>query len=312
MKFLKIFILCTLVSSALACKKDEPAEAPVEEKAEELEPAPEPEEPEPKKFGQAWANADEAARTAAFDDPSKLRGLLTYSVVRSSTPEPEGTEVGPYQLAVANDKTRDFNRAAGIGMRRLRSVFVQQARVHQGQDLATICRSECQQMALNAAFSKVAGGPLFAEDGSANPEPLQKLFTALYVEPDASLLGLQARDIYTLVRPAAREITGVYAGLKEIGFKDVSEAFDTALAENPEPETGVNTGLLKFYKRYTNLEGVAQKAGLEQDSSHWTAVGFWMRRIKEGTADVFASFANKTLKDYDPDWHTKHFGAGDE
>ncbi len=314
MKMTRVVMISLVSLLAFGCKNDQPKEQPTSESVEvDAEAAPEkPVVAEPRKFGQAWADVDEAARTAAFGEPAKLRSLLSYELVRSATPEEKGAEIGPYGLVVANEKTKDLNREQDIGIRRARSVIVAQARVFEGQDLATLCKIDCQRAALNAAFATAAGGPIFNEDGSPSVEALKKLFSALYVQPDAKLLGLEAKELYAMMRPAARDVSGIYAGLNAIGLKEVEASFKNALEEHPEPESAVNRGLLKFYKRYTNLEGVADKGGIESESSHWTLVSFWIRRIDDGSAPVLASFMNKFFKDYDPEWHQKYFaGSGD-
>lgn len=316
MRRIQTVVLLAVLALIVGCSSrcgDKDAEAPLPSagQVEEVESDDEPEQkPQPIVMGREWVNVDDERRRSAFQEVSGVRGLLAYELLSRARSKPEGEEFGPYALAVGDgDATRDFNRETTAGFRSLRSSVVVQARKVALEDSRGRCGHACTRGVISQALEPVASGLLW-KDGDANVDVkvLQTLLSKMYVQPDANLLGVKASDVYRLLRGAARQVSGLAAGLEDIGLDNVREAYKTALAEHPDPDSGVNRDLIGFYRTYTAEQEVPSRGGLQDNSRHWATVSFWMRRLEDGSYDVLRTYMIKGLRDYDPEWYQARFG----
>jgi hypothetical protein len=140
------------------------------------------------------------------------------------------------------------------------------------------------------------GGRLYAADGRVDKKALKKLLDGVWIEPDAPLAGLPAREIYALHRGECRAAALVYVALRDgVGKGAALKKYKAALARDAH-------AMGKFYRDLAGAPGIAGAATAEtKDPTYLT--GFWLRRMADGTdAELFA-FLSKVLKAYDPEFH---------
>ncbi len=221
---------------------------------------------------------------ATGKDNDKFKAyVLHQALVRGVPPRGESNPVGPLKVDAGEGKTRDINKGVLVGVGRMRGVLLTLS--ENVTPMPEACDNECKNAQLNTIFSAVLGKPVYGADGVTNPEGVQAL-VEFFKLGDAKVLGLDEATLYQVFRPTILEYAQIKAAINKVGKEDLLNQYKEALKENPAPESGPNTELMKFYQRFPNMNGIPAEAGLQPGQRVWVATGFWMRRMNDGTADM--------------------------
>ena len=141
--------------------------------------------------------------------------------------------------------------------------------------------------------------PLYASDGKLNKKAVKSLLAKASIKPDAEILGAKAGDIYNLYASGPRHHAAVYAAIiGKVGKPKALKEYKAALAEAPK-------AMPAFYRRFTKDHGIVGDDAPEDLKARGDVhqiVGFWLRRMADGTDTMLSVHLNKVLKEYDPDF----------
>ena len=110
--------------------------------------------------------------------------------------------------------------------------------------------------------------------------------TKIDVSADAEYGGATVTDLYRLASPSLEQTIAVREAIRERGDDTVLTAFRIAKKEG-------NTTLRKWYKAFPAETGITEALPEHQQRRVDQTLGFWMRRINEGTADPIEAFLKK-------------------
>jgi hypothetical protein len=147
-----------------------------------------------------------------------------------------------------------------------------------------------------AFWSKRLGGelPLPEEPTRYDPRLVRRALAESWIEPDADLLGAKAGEVFAPFRELARQYAKVYLVLKREGGRyRFKRAYLLALKSRPDKMT-------TFYRKYLADRRIDLKARTLNRTGNYVAVGFWMRRMIDGTDGVVFRFLDRLLRAYDP------------
>jgi hypothetical protein len=168
---------------------------------------------------------------------------------------------------------------------------------------------------MNESFNRLLAGrlgaALFREDdaGALDAAALERLLEEVYVEPDATLLGTRARDLYRLVRPIVWDYARMHRFLdRRVGRDRLAAAYREALGTHDG--SNHETSMLRYYERFAGEHGAAEGAGLAEPWAAPVLAGFWMRRAADGTDRVLVTFLRKVAAAYDPELAAMLSGRG--
>lgn len=245
-----------------------------------------------------------AAAEMLDGDLSALLGPLAYQSHRHTysdrkKPTPEG--FSPVEITLPTFPTVSYDKPRYLGLGNLRSSVssIIEERLP-ALDAQGCSYDECQRLEINSLFAKRLGGDLMPAPSRVDPDKISALLASLSsIEPDTPLLGATAKDVYAANRLSISHFMRVHAVLQKMGEKKVRAAYDEALASSPDE-------MLSFYVRFSREHAITASTGLDAAlaDAPYVPVGFWMRRIADGSADAISSSGMKLLDKFDPAEHT--------
>jgi hypothetical protein len=218
----------------------------------------------------------------------------TYSDRKKPTPK----DYTPVSIALPTYETRSYDkpRYLGMGTLRLSASELVSARLPDIEVDEGCAYEECQRLRINALLSARLGGALLPEPAKVDPERLGALLTTLSkVDPKTPILGTNAQALYEANRHSIAHYMRVRAVLSKLGDAKVRKAYAAALSSDPDD-------MLTFYQDFTRTHDVTAATGLEPilADAPYVPVGFWMRRLADGTADAIFSSGLALLATFDP------------
>ncbi len=239
-------------------------------------------------------------------DIAALLGPLTYQSHRHTysdrkKPTPEG--FSPVEIALPTFPTISYDKPRYLGLGTLRmsasSMIEERLPALDAEDGCSY--DECQRLEINALFAKRLGGDLMPAASRVDADKISALLTALSsIEPETPLLGATAKDVYAANRLSISHYMRVHAVLQKMGTKKVRAAYDEALESKPKE-------MLSFYIRFSREHTITASTGLDGAlaDAPYVPVGFWMRRIADGSANAIFSSGMKLLKRFDSTEHKR-------
>ncbi|MEM1350003.1 MAG: hypothetical protein AAGI01_15690 [Myxococcota bacterium] len=189
-----------------------------------------------------------------------------------------------------------------LGPNGTRRLLARLMRAHASDDVDTTCTLDqaCLARHVNALVKQHAGGmDLYERDGRMSPAALQALLEGWSFEPTDRIGPVTARVWYTIYRPTIEEYAWAWRALEKVGIKSALSAYQSAYASGPEH-------MRAFYATYTKDNGLANRVmGPGGVWSPAVPVGFWMRRLADGTAEPLIEHLMAHIQRFDPDLHKK-------
>ncbi len=214
-------------------------------------------------------------------------------------PTPKGYTPVSIALPTYTERAYDKPRYLGMGTLRVTASRLVSDRLPAFDAKKGCADSECQRLEINALLDARLGGPLLPAAAKLDAARLAPLLGALSeVKPDTPILGTTAKELYIANRHSIVHYMRVRAVLFKIGDARVEEAYVAALAKTPDD-------MLPFYVDFTREKNVTATAQLDPilADAPYVPVGFWMRRIADGTADAVFARGLSMLKTFDPAEH---------
>ncbi len=161
----------------------------------------------------------------------------------------------------------------------------------------------CVNQSLNTLTQRRLGAPLYRAEGQLNPDAIQALIKAGFPQPDAPLLGARAREVFQAHRPTVALFARVYLALLKTPGRDAArKAYLAALKQAPER-------MPEHYRSVVDKHQLTQRISGSSPSATEMTVGFWLRRMGDGTDELLASSLKQLIQDYDPPLYTELYGA---
>lgn len=273
------------------CKKDEPETNNSATKTPEVQKeAPAPEVQEPAFIGEELSNksAEERVKMLTSGDATQFREAALYQVMtRASLVQDEAMERAV--LVHGGNAQKPNTKPLYIGYMGAQNLIFFSLR--EELSIPNVCGAECRVPFYNALLKPFSTEDVFKGDGALDPKALKNTIDALYIKPDASLLGVQAKDVYPVVRPIVYEWVMTHKAIRTLGKDEVLAEF--------EAEKAKGESLVPFYKDFATKKNLGMLAGLDSNRSHFALAGFWMRRLADGSEPVLDAALKIMLKDYD-------------
>lgn len=306
MKFVLVLSLLALGACESKTTEDVPKDNPATEvapteKPSEPEPEPEPEVVEATVIGSEMAalSSDDVAAIVKSKDAAKLRDVLVWRGISQSSQDKSGEPNEKlFALAKAEGKPFEFTHPLRIGFGRTHGIAVRLGELAVDSPAKGPCGSECQAKRVNALLNPITQKDLLTADGVADAEALQKILDALAIEPTDKILGVDAAALYPVIKPSVEANARIYAVMKSLGKEKVVAEFEAAKKANPEPASGKNQGMLKFYRSFDGDHDITGTANVRISQSHIN-VGFWVRRMADGTDTLLEKFLMAHLQKFD-------------
>lgn len=284
----RLVLTGALALALMGCKKKEekPVEEPPKQEVKQEVAA------GPVEIGRTVADMTPEARAEDLvsGDASKAREVVVWELLQRSALSTG--DLNPHAIVYGRDPALT-KRPLHLNLGGLRGAALYAAAAK--LEVPNVCGTECRIPIYNTVARGLAGGDVFKEAGVIDPQALKKLLDALYVEPDKSLLGATAKDIYPLLRPIVYEFVMTQRAIRVLGKVKAMEEYKAALAQTETDKRA----MLNFYKTYATENNLGMLAGLEANRSHSQIAGFWLRRLADGSEPVFDVFFKTMLKDYD-------------
>ncbi|MEL6178158.1 MAG: hypothetical protein AAFS10_04350 [Myxococcota bacterium] len=151
---------------------------------------------------------------------------------------------------------------------------------------------------VNRLLREHMGGDIFPMDtpGALNKAPLKALIAAMKLSPTDTVLGHKASTLYRLVRSSLVDHARIYQEMhSRLGRRKVLAAYKAALSTEATTYEG---DMRTFYRSYTETHK------LESKTDGWygtpVIVGFWMRRMADGTDTLIYTALHNTARTFDP------------
>ena len=150
----------------------------------------------------------------------------------------------------------------------------------------------CQSFVYNELFKKKYGVDLYAGVGRLDPAGVKVLLKELRgLKREAPMLGTTASKVYGVVGPAVKDYLMMWESIHEKKGREelLMKRYRDALAKRGmvRSEDGRRDMISLYYDLDEELHlGV----GLRQPDYSHTILGFWLRRINDGTARELADF----------------------
>ncbi|HEY3445381.1 MAG TPA: hypothetical protein VGK67_03410 [Myxococcales bacterium] len=132
-------------------------------------------------------------------------------------------------------------------------------------------------------------------------DALRVFLAAAYVAPDEPVLGLTAQTLYPAFRRRVRNELRLYRGLTEQLGAPLPELKAEFLKSHPgKPD--VERDWREFYRFLFEKTDSLRAFGISGCELRDLDLGFWVRRIEDGTAPMLGGFLKKVVAAYDADW----------
>lgn len=235
-------------------------------------------------------NPFEATAKSAME--GKPQDLATYFVAGMAPLVVERSKVVPLEEPIALPSPEGevtFEKAVLTTPQRLRSNVRRWLMKYAPDRIEERCNDECVNGAVSKLLEPAIGGPLFAEPGVVNKEPLAALLEKGWVAPDAQVGGVPAQKFYSVYRPTVDAYAKVGKAVADAGVEDALKQ----LASISEPRER-----MAFYHSWTQDKKIPETTGFEEKvASNYAS--FWLRRHADGTAPTLMAFLEKVQGAYD-------------
>ncbi len=163
--------------------------------------------------------------------------------------------------------------------------------------------TECRREASSAWVAALTDRALYLRDGALDPEALDAALSAIWIDPDATLSGSPARDLYALYQPSVAAHLRVWKNIQRVGERKIMKGWRAE-----RKRSAMNGGDLvhSFYRDRARFPGVFEGFSA-RDRAATEIYGFWLRRIDDGTAPVILDHAKRLTTQYDPALHDEVF-----
>ncbi len=140
------------------------------------------------------------------------------------------------------------------------------------------------------AVHKLLKRTLYDPDKGYDAESLKQFLDTLTVKAEHKLLGVTARELYPFFTNAVDFHLQIHTALNEkIGADKLAELRSAFVAAQGEGEPD----LREFYTELSKSQPSLNRGIEHFASSHALEVGFWVRRIEDGTAPVLSAFLQR-------------------
>ncbi len=149
------------------------------------------------------------------------------------------------------------------------------------------------KLAINAALRSSLGGDLYnpKQPHKLNKTAAKKLASKLNRMANRDHFGLSSKQLALIFEPNIRIYDQAYWELKAYGFdKALKEYYDSNPAEYD---------MSSRHRKWVTDTGIADKMGVDSYYSS-KAVGFWIRRLDDGTASIWRGSLDKLVKKLPP------------
>lgn len=162
-------------------------------------------------------------------------------------------------------------------------------------DFSKICsdQKQCEVATLNFLLSSRVAKPMMAKAGIFNPASVAALLKQTRIKPQTPFLGTTAQEVYNVYKPTIENLILVWSAIDKVGVKKTLTAYRKALKKNDH--------MLAFYNSFATRHDIFKKSKQTQGQS-WgvnTPLGFWMRRLHDGSAKVILTWLKNTLTPFD-------------
>ncbi len=182
------------------------------------------------------------------------------------------------------------------------------------EDLPTLFDTKLEytqgtNLGINTLLRKRLGGDLFStqKPGALDPKAVQTMLQQFDLTPQSPFLGTTAAEVYEKYKAPVRQYALIHDAMtRYIGRKKVRKSYEEAAAKHADGKGGTKYEMVDFYRTYAQENQIASRAGIRDDIwSTYVPVGFWMRRIADGSEPALATFLEKNLKTFDPEFYQK-------
>ncbi len=150
----------------------------------------------------------------------------------------------------------------------------------------------CKYFIYNELVRMKYGRPLYKDVAEIDPKTLEMVFEDLgTIEADTPMLGSSAAHVYQAVAPAVHDYVKVWEAMQRGGkAKKMYAIYKRKLKKRGVLSSGNATRDMAslYYDLYE--DHMDRPEGLHDDSYVHTIVGFWMRRMHDGTAKDVLEF----------------------
>jgi hypothetical protein len=183
---------------------------------------------------------------------------------------------------------------------------------------------------LNAYLSPLAGGVLFLSDGRVDARRLETLLGKIDIQPETPMLGTTAQLVFKHSGQTFVDYAYIYKHMVETYGRDrLKKDYLAARKQHGKPgdDTDYNDPMMQWYYKYaeqfdqkigsnfyldpaaSDLEQGVRSEGIVAHRSHqlYVPVGFWLRRIADGSDQALYAFMTEQIRRHEPELHEKHF-----
>ena len=148
----------------------------------------------------------------------------------------------------------------------------------------------CQNFVYNELFKRKYGVDLYEGVGRLSPEGVKVLLGELRgLEGDAAMLEATTSKVYQVLAPAVSDYLTVWKSLDGKQKKRLLKRYRDALAKRGMVRgEGSTRDMIALY--YDLDEAMHLHVGLRNPDYSHTILGFWLRRMNDGTAEELATF----------------------
>lgn len=132
-------------------------------------------------------------------------------------------------------------------------------------------------------------------------DALRVFLAAAYVGPDEPVLGMTAKAIYPAFRRRVRNELRLYRGAtRQLGapLADLKAEW----LEGAPAASEAGRDWRPFYKSLAERTDSLRAFGIGPCEVRDADLGFWIRRIDDGTAPLLGAFLEKLVREYDAEW----------
>lgn len=232
-------------------------------------------------------------------DIQDLRPVLVRSLVSDYRIHSWGKTLDLRYLPGRNGTLVEYTAAARLDPVRFRH-SLRSALNRFGADLDENCISECLNDSLDRNLFKTLGGEIFLGMGRIDGVRLDKVAEAFWLEPDEELMGIKGRLYWDVFGRVPKDLYTTRMAVKDYGDDKALKAFRDVHNKMKGPS---DRTMLRHYRFWTREAGFTQTLeGKIEFKLIDVYVGFWLRRLHDGTEPVVMKWVNKALETYEPEF----------
>jgi hypothetical protein len=153
----------------------------------------------------------------------------------------------------------------------------------------------CQRIVYDEMIRIKYGRPLYRDLAKLDDKTLALILKDLdAIGADTPMLGSTAAHVYQAVAPAVHDYLLVWEAMGTKGRKSMHARYKKKLKKRGVLRKGNATRDMVSFYYDLNEDDMPEVKGLHEDGYTHTIIGFWMRRIDDGTADDLVGFMRRS------------------